>query len=56
MNPWVAYAACALAAGIGFQALNIGAKFRVAFVVAQWSALFWVGMRIVVFSAAQIIA
>lgn len=56
MNIWVVFAGLAVAAGAAVQALNVGDKLRLTFAIAHWSAFFWVGLRIVVFSTAQVIA
>ena len=42
--------ASACAAGLAVQALDAGAKLRVAAIIAQWGALFWIGLRLTSFA------
>jgi hypothetical protein len=50
MSLWLSVATACCAAVFAVQALEIGAKLRLALFVAQWSALFWIGVRVASFS------
>jgi hypothetical protein len=51
MNVWLAAATACCAAGLAVQALDVRAKLRFALIVAQWGALFWIGLRVAAFAA-----
>lgn len=56
MNPWIWMAAFCICAGMAAHTLDVGLKLRLAFALAKWSALAWIGLRVAFFTVSHTVA